>query len=139
MKRAVFSFVAVMVVMAAMVVPPAQANGTVRGEVMEISVAEFPDICPPGLEMHGTISIELFKSADPTPRIVTYDIFMETPLGPAVLNDGRLQMRPGRTRTARIEFPVADDAQAGWYKFVIVANCGVDRLVVGHEFFVTGK
>lgn len=139
MKHAALSLVAVLIVIAAMVVPPARANGTVRGEVMQISVAEFPDVCPPGVDMHGTIAIELFKSPDMTPRIVTYDVFFETPLGPAVLNDGRFRMRPGHTKVAQISFPVAADAEAGWYRMMIVANCGVDRLVVGHEFFVPGK
>ncbi len=139
MKRAVFSLIAAAVIISTVAVPPVSANGTARGEVMQITVADFPDLCPPGLEMEGTIAIELFKSEDTTPRLVTYDVFFETPLGPAVLNDGRLRMRPGRTKTARVAFPVDESAEAGWYKIVIVANCGVDRLVVQHEFFVTGK
>jgi hypothetical protein len=125
--------------LATFAVPQTEANGTALGREMQIVVSEFPDTCPPGMDMHGTVEIEVFKGEVPTPRTITYEVFFETPLGPSVLNDGKVRLRPGTRKVVPMAFPVSEDAPEGWYAVALVATCGTDRLVVTHKFYVTGK
>jgi hypothetical protein len=117
-------------------VTPSKANGFAEGRGFSITVADFPDAVDRGARVAGTITVEMFPATPIVQQRASYQIFVTTPLGDAPVQSGTFPIRPGRTRTIKVDIPVDETAAPGAYSMKIVITSGAEVVSVGHDLTV---
>ena len=141
MKRAIFSLMAAMALVAVFAVPPAHANGGAQCKTMAIEVSGLPDVCPTGEVMEGKLWIWLADDGTRGPKLVGVRATAATPFGDVVIYTVNLQMAPGSERSLALPLPVEHQTPYGLYTLnFTVAVKGGDSLTVPHDVeVVPGK
>ena len=135
MKRTTLLFVTLALTLVFVAPQHAFGNGRASGSRLELALEGFPDMVSPGSSMEGTITIHASRSGS-APRFLTFEVFFDTPLGLAVLNDGRMRIRPGAIKVLKVDREIGEHAAPGSYRLVVVAYDGDERLLVEHEFVI---
>jgi hypothetical protein len=135
MKKAYVYVLALALIFAAAAVP-SMANGVAEGRGFSVTVEGFPELVARGDDVTGTITISMFPSVPIRRQDLTYQVFITTPFGDAPVMSGSFLVRPGVTRSVKIDVPVETTAEPGNYSMKIVFTSGGESLSVGHDLTV---
>lgn len=125
---AAFAFV----LLASCFATPALAADTASAPHFAVRVVDgFPERCPVGETMAGTIVVDADKAgAGVRKLVVVVETRVETAFGDVVLSKQSYRMDPGSTANFPVEVTVPADTPAGDYTFAFDVHIGADTATV---------
>lgn len=115
---------------------PSYANGTASADNFTVTMQDFPDEVSPGKSLTGSFTVTMHSQGRDARQTVTYEFYIDSPLGDARVQTGTFVVRPDQPYTLKIDLPVADTVPYGLYEMKLTVTMGNSSTSVGHTIDV---
>ncbi len=115
---------------------PSYANGTASTNTFNVTMQDFPDQISPGKDLTGSFTVTMNSEGRDARQTVTYEFYVDSPLGDARVQSGSFIIRSGEPYTVKIDQPVADTVPYGIYEMKLVVTIGASSTSIGHTIDV---
>ena len=135
------ALVTMLLVAATAAAPPARADEVVRGRTLSVALRGLPDQIAVGEPLNVTVEVEVADDGTSLRKPVQIVVWIETPFGPAILEQQTRRILPGRTLRFAAAFNYSGrvpPASGGTMTVGVTATLKSETLEATHTLTIVG-